>query len=106
MLSVRQKPFSHVQKLPALGGQGDPGGRADKNRDPQLLAAGGALKDGDPQLLLQRADHFADAGLGDIQDLSGFAEGAAFCHRGNILQLEQCHTKCRLSSFFDGSLVL
>ena len=92
MLSVRQKPFSHVQKLPALGGQGDPGGRADKNRDPQLL--------------LQCADHFADAGLGDIQGLSGFAEGAAFCHRGNILQLEQCHTKCRLSSFFDGSLVL
>ena len=92
MLSVRQKPFSHVQKLPALGGQGDPGGRADKNRDPQLL--------------LQRADHFADAGLGDVQDLSGFAKGAAFCHRGNILQLKQCHTKCRLSSFFNGSLVL
>ena len=76
---------SHVQKLPALSGQGDPGSRADENRNPQLL--------------LQRADHFADAGLGDIQDLSGFAEGAAFCHRGNILQLEQCHTKCRLSYF-------
>lgn len=92
MLGIRQKPLSHVQKLPALGGQGDPGGRADKNRDPQLL--------------LQRADHFADAGLGDVQDLSGFAEGAAFCHRGDILQLKQCHTKCRLSSFFNGSLVL
>ena len=60
MLSVRQKPFSHVQKLPALGGQGDPGGRADKNRDPQLL--------------LQCADHFADAGLGNANQVQAMVD--------------------------------
>ncbi len=73
VVCVPQQTVAELQQLPSLVGDGD--------------AGGGAGKDGDPQLLLQRVDQIADAGLGDVQLLGGAAEGAALLHHGNVFQL-------------------
>ena len=83
LVRVLEEAVSHPDQLLPLRRQGDAGAGADK--------------DGDPQFLLHRADHFADAGLRDIQRLRGPAEGAAFRDHGNVFQLQQSHGASSLS---------
>ena len=77
LVRVLDETIAHPDQLLSLRRQGDTGAGTDK--------------DGNPQFLLHRADHFADAGLRDIQRLRGLAEGAAFCDHGNVFQLQERH---------------
>ena len=55
----------------------------------QLHAAGGALKDGDPQLLLQPADAFGQGGLRAVELKGCLQKCAVFYHRQHVADLVQ-----------------